>query len=444
MGKDKKTTQTNSVRADPTTLAREQQMWNQASQLASQPYQAYSGQRVAGFNADQNAGFQAVRDAQTAGQGAMNQGIDYATQAGAYNPNDINAWQAGPAALANDPGSILNAYSAVGSSLGGAGARDVSARSAASMGLDQYLNPHTNNVVDATLSDLDLQRQRAITGGQSSATQAGAFGGSRHGVADSLTNEAALRQAALSAGQLRSDGFNTALGMAQGDANRDMQAQLGNQQADVSTSIANANNQWSFAGQGLNAANQAGMFNAGQQNAMSQFNANLGQAADIQNQNAGLTANSQKLQAGGLLGQQGQAQQGMALSGANSLLQSGAIQQANDQANLDVGYQNWQEKQQDPWNKLLLQQGFQGTAGTDSTQKTTEHGSALGTLGGIVGLGAQVFGGPLGGLAASKLGLGAKAASPVAGTGVGGAAPGGYSPGLQTPWQANPLNGPRY
>lgn len=73
-----------------------------------------------------------------------------------------------------------------------------------------YLNPYTDAVVDASLRDVDLQRQRAIAQGQGAATQAGAFGGSRHGVADSLTNEAALREGGLLASGLRERGYTNA------------------------------------------------------------------------------------------------------------------------------------------------------------------------------------------------------------------------------------------
>lgn len=61
----------------------------------------------------------------------------------------------------------------------------------------------TNYVTDQTLSDLERQRQmqQNVTGAE--ATQAGAFGGSRHGVADALTNEAFARTGAQAFGNLQ-------------------------------------------------------------------------------------------------------------------------------------------------------------------------------------------------------------------------------------------------
>ena len=62
------------------------------------------------------------------------------------------------------------------------------------------------------------------------ATQAGAFGGSRHGIANAATNEGFARQGANMFGNLQSQGFNTALGAAQNQQNIGLQGagQLGN------------------------------------------------------------------------------------------------------------------------------------------------------------------------------------------------------------------------
>lgn len=88
-------------------------------------------------------------------------------------------------------------------------------QAAAGPNIGQFMNPYTSMVTGSTLADLERQRQMAqrTTGAQ--ATAAGAFGGSRHGVADALTNEAFARQGAQTLGNLQSQGFNTALGAAQ-------------------------------------------------------------------------------------------------------------------------------------------------------------------------------------------------------------------------------------
>ena len=61
----------------------------------------------------------------------------------------------------------------------------------------------TNYVTDRTLADLERQRQMQQNQMGAQATRAGAFGGSRHGVAEALTNEAFARQGADAFGNLQ-------------------------------------------------------------------------------------------------------------------------------------------------------------------------------------------------------------------------------------------------
>jgi hypothetical protein len=81
--------------------------------------------------------------------------------------------------------------------------------------INEFMNPYTDSVVNATNADIDRQRQIALVGNEGAANSAGAFGGSRHGVADAGTNEAALRTTANADASLRSQGFQTAAQLAQ-------------------------------------------------------------------------------------------------------------------------------------------------------------------------------------------------------------------------------------
>jgi hypothetical protein len=78
-----------------------------------------------------------------------------------------------------------------------------------------FQNPYDQMVVDQTLQDIERQRQMAQMAESQRATAARAFGGSRQGVAQSLTNEAALREAARSSAALRQQGFGQAAQLAQ-------------------------------------------------------------------------------------------------------------------------------------------------------------------------------------------------------------------------------------
>ena len=95
--------------------------------------------------------------------------------------------------------------------------------------IGQFMNPYTKQVTQNTLADLERQRQMQMNTLGAQASGARAFGGSRHGVAEALTNEAFARQGAQAFGNLQQQGFNTALQAAQAQQGRQMAgaAQLG-------------------------------------------------------------------------------------------------------------------------------------------------------------------------------------------------------------------------
>ena len=83
----------------------------------------------------------------------------------------------------------------------------------------QFANPFQQQVINNTLGDISTAQQMAQRQMGAQATQAGAFGGSRHGVADALTNQGFIKQAADTSANLNMQGFNTALGAAQNQQN---------------------------------------------------------------------------------------------------------------------------------------------------------------------------------------------------------------------------------
>jgi len=97
--------------------------------------------------------------------------------------------------------------------------------------MDAYMNPFMQQVVDGTLEDLDKQRMRMLLSAGDQAQAAGAFGGSRHGVSEALTNEAAFDTMARTAADLRSAGYDQASGLAMQDIANAMQGQGLNLQA---------------------------------------------------------------------------------------------------------------------------------------------------------------------------------------------------------------------
>jgi len=85
--------------------------------------------------------------------------------------------------------------------------------------LAPYMNPYTQEVIDRSLADLERARLSATNNLGFSASQAGAFGGSRHGVAEGLTNEGYATQAGNLAANLRNQGFGIAQNAALSDVN---------------------------------------------------------------------------------------------------------------------------------------------------------------------------------------------------------------------------------
>ena len=136
-------------------------------------------------------------------------------------------------------------------------AQNVQAQQAAG-GIGTYMNPYTQQVIDTSMADLERQRQMQMNQLGAQATQARAFGGSRQGVAEALTNEAFARQGGQLAAGLRQQGFQTALGAAQQDVATAQQAALANQAAQLQAQQANQQAGLAGAQQRLSAAGQMG------------------------------------------------------------------------------------------------------------------------------------------------------------------------------------------
>jgi hypothetical protein len=81
--------------------------------------------------------------------------------------------------------------------------------------IGQFMNPYTQEVINRTGADIGAAQQMAMNQLGAQATQARAFGGSRHGVAEAQTNAGFIKQLADTSANLRQQGFNTALGAAQ-------------------------------------------------------------------------------------------------------------------------------------------------------------------------------------------------------------------------------------
>jgi hypothetical protein len=162
-------------------------------------------QQFAGLNPMYQAGEEALVNTALAGPGIS--GTDLAAQMAAYGGVYQPAMQtAGQANLGmTGPGSI-----------------------------GSYMNPYTSQVRANALADLESARRSAIQQTGERATQARAFGGSRQGVAEALTNQGFAKQAANLGTTLNEQAFNQAVQMQSADLARQQQAQAANQAAGLS------------------------------------------------------------------------------------------------------------------------------------------------------------------------------------------------------------------
>jgi hypothetical protein len=167
--------------------------------------------------------------------------------------------------------------------------------------VDQYMNPYTNEVINTGIADLERSRQGAVQQMGQRATAAKAFGGSRQGVAEALTNQEYGTQAGNMIAGLRSQGFNQAVqnamnaqqlnqsaGMQGAQFRLNAANQLGNQglqqQSDAYANAANmmslGQNRQSLAQQQMDASRNLGLERLGiMQSALGLQPANMGQTS---------------------------------------------------------------------------------------------------------------------------------------------------------------------
>jgi hypothetical protein len=159
-------------------------------------------QQFAGYNPMYQAGEEALVNTGLAGPGIT--GTDLAAQmaayGGVYQPAQISAQQTNLGLTG--PGSI-----------------------------GSYMNPYTSMVRENALGDLESARRAAIQQTGERANAARAFGGSRQGVAEALTNTGFAKQAANLGTTLNEQAFNQAMAMQQADIARRSAADIANQQA---------------------------------------------------------------------------------------------------------------------------------------------------------------------------------------------------------------------
>ena len=166
--------------------------------VLNRPFQAFTGERFAGFNPDQMQAFADTRTFAGAMPGGFQTAMDTAEGETTYQSGFTTAGQ--------DQAGFQRE-------------------------LDARMNPFTQSVINQLQKDISEQQQMALGRTGEQARAAGAFGGSRQGVAEALTSGRYGDAFARTAGQLRADQFNRA--MAGVDQDRARQEQFRGQAADT-------------------------------------------------------------------------------------------------------------------------------------------------------------------------------------------------------------------
>lgn len=252
--------------------------------------------------------------------------------------------------------------------------------------LSPYANPFEQQVIGGLQNDAFNQYQRMNNQLGAEATAAGAFGGSRHGIAQGTMATGVQDALNKQIAGLRLGGYQNAQQMAMGDIANRMAASQANQAAlnQAGQFGASAYNQMALANQGAlnqagqfgaSAANQAALQNQQAANQAGQFGASNLMQAQLANQGAGLNASQQRLAAAGQLGNLSNLGFGMGSQIQNQMMQQGALQQAMQQMLMDKASGQYAGYQASPYTALQAMTSAVGASPSPTTTTTTGNQS---------------------------------------------------------------------
>lgn len=317
------------------------QVMDQAKGVASTPYQPYPGNLVAGLSPDQQQGISQTQNA----QGIANPFINAAAQEIGNSTTpvltpQVNQDQMGSTAYFQEAGQTLPFQNLTPQQI------------------QQYQNPYTQQVIDATQAEFNNQNKQQQQGIVGNAISQGAFGGDRSAVAQGITaGQEQLAQAPVIAG-LQNQSYAQALAAAQQQQQAGLSAQQASQQLQLG------------AGQGITGVG--------------------GQILGAQEANNWLSS-----QAGYGLANLGNEALSSSLTGANAELGIGGLEQQQAQQSLNVPYEQYIAQQAYPFQTTgwlsNIAEGLGGASGgTGST--TYPAPSAVSQIAGAGLAGAGILG----------------------------------------------------
>lgn len=199
MCKKSQTKQTTTTTLPEWLTQASQQAVGQASELASRPFERYSGPRVAEFSDDQKNAFQQLRNMIA---GAPNIGGEVIEGARKY---------------ANAPAQNITAQNITPETVKG-NIKDIAS----------YFNPNTEAALQPALRKIDEAAGQSLKRAGAAATSARAFGDARHGIVDSQIDANRMQAHGDTASQAYQTMWDKALGALSGDVGTRNAAALAN------------------------------------------------------------------------------------------------------------------------------------------------------------------------------------------------------------------------
>ena len=316
--KNQPQTSTSTSSLPPQISADYQGLVNRATGVANTPYQPYQGEGVAPLTPQTLTGLNQVNNTSQEAQPYLNTAANMTTGAlGNLNSGISNNLSTVNPQIESTIGNVnsgVNSAVGQGSSLIQQGAAPVGATPWSGSAIQQYMNPYTQSVINATQGEFNNQNQQQAQFLNSANISSGAFGGDRAGIGQSiLANQQNLAQAPVIAGL--------------NQANYGQATQEFNTQQATNLAAGQFNDQQALAaGQGLGNLGISGASTAGQLGLSGLGTmGNLGLSSASELGSLGLTGASN-------YGNIGTAAQTAGLQGGSAETQAGLIPQAQQQS----------------------------------------------------------------------------------------------------------------
>lgn len=297
-------------------------------------YTPYQNPRLANFSGDTNAAFDMIRDNAAGGTPAIDAGINAATGAAGYQT-----------------GAPFNGGTTSTGTFDFKGIGDAN--------LQPYFNPYVSNVLDVQKQRAQQTFQEQQADRDAGAVAAGAFGGDRRFVQDSLARRDLNNQLQGIEATGLQEMFDRGTSLFQSDENRRLSAY----DAD-----------------------------AGRRLESDTGNVNRGLQAQIASEDARRSGAGLGLDAASLLGQLGQTRNDINLQNAEALSGVGAKIQQREQAGLDMAYKDFTDQRDWPSKQLSLYSSLLSGTPVSPNTTTTVTEPAPDFLSQLLGIGTGVAG----------------------------------------------------